>query len=298
MSSTARGRRADLFAEAGPVLCLQATVCSHPWRIGPAWALLAGALASGVPLLSGDLPLRLAGALILADPVWGLLWRMTACAGQQVDPDLDWAGGLPYAQPNAPLARALRRLQGMSSAAAWHELPVALVLMAGLSLLLGPTALAASLAVLAVVFVAWITLERDGQPALPYALLGVGLPWMLGTAVAAGSARSAGLTMPSLVESIALAAAVTILQWGVQRACLIDRSHARCLWLGQGAVLLTLTVLRQPWALAVVAVMFLPPSWWIANGRDSVNGFAASLSRSSLWWLAAMIVAVLALRYT
>jgi hypothetical protein len=280
-------------------------VSSRPWRIGPVWAVLAGALASGAALSAGDLPLRLAGALVLADPVWGLLWRMTASDGQEVDPALNPAAGLPYAQPHAPLARALRRLQRTSSAAAWHELPVALVLIAGLSLLLGASALILSLAALAVVFLAWIAVERDEQPALPYALLSVGLPWVLGAAVAIGPARWTDLTAPVLIENIALAAAVTVLQWGVQRAYLLAEKHtvykhsrSRGLWLGQAALLLILVVLQQPWALAVVALLLLSPGWWIVNRRDDVNGFAASLSRSGLWWWAAVMVAALALRYT
>ncbi len=250
MLDTGRDRRAAAFVETGPLLSLQATFARRAWRIGPAWAVLAGVLASGAPFLAGDAPLRLAGAIALADPAWGLLWRLTACGSDHATQSANEVAGLPFGQPDAPLARVLRRLRHMSSAAAWHELPMALVLAVGLSVLLGPNALALTLAACAVLFVAWLTAERDGQPALAFALLSVGLPWGLGALLAGGWADG-------WERHLALAASFTALQWGVQRACLDDRGRAWGLWLGQAAVLLALVTLQRPWALATIAVPLL-----------------------------------------
>ena len=75
MLDAVRPRRSRLGAGAGPLIGLGRSVSPGVWRIGPAWAVLAGALASGAPLLGNAVPLRLVGAAILADSAWGVLWR-------------------------------------------------------------------------------------------------------------------------------------------------------------------------------------------------------------------------------
>src|SRR5512135_2622598 len=91
-----------LSADAGPLLGLRLSVSRHPWRIGPAWALVAGALAAGVPFADGTSLLRLAGAIVLADAAWGSVWSVMARGGAR-EPDEPW--GLPYVQPAAPAMR-------------------------------------------------------------------------------------------------------------------------------------------------------------------------------------------------
>ena len=287
MLDAGRAWRAMAFDEAGPLLTIQATLARRAWRIGPALAVLAGALASGASLLTGDAPLRLVGAVILADPAWGLLWRLATSGEDHAGASKRTPPGLPFAHPDAPLARALHRMEQMSSAAAWHELPMALALTAGLSVLLGPHALALTVAGLVVLFIAWLAIARGGQPALAYALLSVGLPWTLG-ALLAGGAGGFGL-------QLVLAGAFTLLMWGGQQ---VGRPAGRVwgVWLGQAAVLLALVSLERPWAVAAAAVLCLPPGWWIASGRTGVSGMAARLARSGPWWWAAMVVAAFAAR--
>ncbi len=295
MVNAGRRRPANWLSETGPLIHLSAAFSGRPWRIGPAWAVLAGALAGGAGLTSGDALLRFAGAVVLADSAWGLLWRLTAGGvSGSVERDSP-AAMLPYAQPDAPLARALMRLQRMS-AGAWHELPIALALTGGLSLLMGQAALVLSLAVLVVAFVAWLALERDARPALAFALLSVGLPWNLGVTLAHPQLALTGQAVTQLGPSLALAAAFTILQWGVQRAAYTDCSTGRGIWLGEAAVLVALILLRQPWAAAVTAMLSLLPSWWIISARSDVTSLALRASRSAPWWWAAMLVAAMALR--
>jgi hypothetical protein len=286
---------------------LRISVSRSLWRLGPAWAVLAGALASSISLFNGDTLLRLLGAVVLADAAWGVFWTPLAGAsgGEAAGDRPTWS--LPYAHPAAPIGR-LSRLYGRS----WLGLATGLALTAGLATLLGGTALLLSLAALIVAFWALSLTQFDRRPALPLALLAVGLPWLLGlTLDGVGLAR-----VPK--AGLALAAAFTLLEWGVQRARCPQRSRGRGIWLGQAAVLTVLVGLCLPWAAAVVAALFLIPSWWLLrvgamsppilsralNATRAPDPPAPSnpgepaevLARSAPWWWAALFLAAFALR--
>ena len=62
--------------EAGPLMQLHLAPSRMLWRIGPAWAVVAGAVAAGVALGDAVSLLRLAAAVILADLIWGILRRI------------------------------------------------------------------------------------------------------------------------------------------------------------------------------------------------------------------------------
>ena len=302
-AATGPGERGGLPVGAGPLVGLQVSLSNNLWRIGPAWAVLAGALASGAPLSGGDALLRLAGAIGLADSAWGIMWQLTAgSAHGQAQADGAVLRVLPYAQWHAPAARIASRLQGLAatrttsgaSSAGWHGLAVGLALTLILSLLLGSTALVLSLVTLLVIFVAWMLAQHGVRPALCHALLNVGLPWALGAALAGRG--SAALITKGQITSLVLAAAFVVLQWGVMRAYLSDCSRARGVWLGQGILLAVLGGLQQPWALAVVAGLLLPPAWWLLQARETVAGWPIALTRSAPWWWAALLLSAVALR--
>ena len=63
-------------AETGPLVHLHFAPSRMLWRIGPAWAVVAGAVAAGAPLGNAAGLLRLATAVILADLFWGILRRI------------------------------------------------------------------------------------------------------------------------------------------------------------------------------------------------------------------------------
>lgn len=304
--------------ESGPLIGLRVSASRRLWRLGPGWAVLAGALAGGVPLLGGDTLLRLAGAIVLADPAWGAVWvpvagcgpRWIAALGGQRDPGTAyWA--LPYLQPAAPAAR----LRAMLPEARWHNILVAALLMAGLGALLGLPALLLSLVALAVTFWALFVVQWDVQPALPRALLTVGLPWLLGMTLGQGAQPLVTGNAPALpglsAAGLALGAAFTLLEWGSQRAYSSCDSRARGVWGGELAVVLALVALRLPWTTAVVAVLLLPPAWYcLRAGRlaPALSGDpvlqaalttaqrATILARSGPWWWVAMMLAALSLR--
>ena len=303
--------------ESGPLIGLRISAGRQIWRLGPGWAVLAGALAGGTPLLGGDALLRLAGAIMLVDPAWGAVWVPVAgCAprwmaapdGQRISDRAYWP--LPYLQPTAPAAR----LRAMLPEARWHDILVAALLMAGLGALLGLPALVLSLIALLVTFWALFLVQWDVEPALPRALLAVGLPWLVGMTLGLGAqplVPGQPMAMPDLsVAGLALGAAFTLLEWGNQRACSSCDSRARGVWGGELAVVLALVVLRLPWITSIVAVLLLPPAWYCLRAGRFIPAMAgdeaqtalattqraAMLARSGPWWWIAMMLAALSLR--
>ena len=295
MLDAVRPRRPRLGAGAGPLIGLGISVSPGVWRIGPAWAVLAGALASGAPLLGDAVPLRLVGAAILADSAWGVLWRLTATDDTDRANQLAEDDHLPYFQPHSPAGRALGMLHDIAPGASWRDLTTALVLTGVLSLLLGVPALVLSVVAYAVILWAWALGRAGKQPAVCDALLNVGLPWLLGL-VLARDARLWSGSAPVVLPGVLMGVAFTTLQWGTRRAYLSDGSRMFAVWLGQAAVLLALIGVGQLWVLVLAAALLLPPAMWLWRSRAVATGVERALRQSGPWWLAAMLLSAVALR--
>ena len=94
---------------------------------------MAGAAAASVPLLDGVTPLKLVGAVVLADALWGALWRwMPGAVGQQGRGKGVKASSLPYFQARSPLDQMARFMREISGGLTWREIGAA----GGVSLLL------------------------------------------------------------------------------------------------------------------------------------------------------------------
>jgi hypothetical protein len=295
MLDAVRPRRSRLGAGAGPLIGLRVSVSPGVWRIGPVWAVLAGALASGAPLLGDAIPLRLVGAAILADSVWGVLWRLTAAddterLNQPAENDHP-----PYFQPQSPAGRALGMLHDIAPGASWRESVAALVLTGVLGLLLGASALVLSAVAYVVILWAWALARAGKQPAGCDALLNVGLPWLLGLVLARDAMQRSG-GVPLLLPGVVMGIAFTTLQWGAHRAYLSHGIRVFAVWLGQAAVVVALIGLDQPWALVLVAALLLPPMMWLWRSNAMAMGVEGALWQSGPWWLAAMLLSSVALR--
>ena len=295
MLDAVRPWRPRLGAGAGPLIGLGVSVGPGVWRIGPAWAVLAGALASGAPLLGDAMPLRLVGAAILADSAWGVLWRLTAADDADRSNQRAADDHLPYFQPQSPAGRALGMLHDMAPGASWRELTTALVLSGILGLLLGVPALVLSVVAYAVILWAWALGRAGKEPAVCDALLNVGLPWLLGLLLVRDAVQWQ-VAAPMLLPGLVLGVAFTTLQWGARRAYLSNGSRMVAVWLGQAAVLLALIGVEQPWVLVLVAVLSLPPAMWLWRSRALAMGVERALRQGNPWWLAAMLLSAAALR--
>ncbi len=280
-------------SDAGPLVSLQISLSRTVWRIGPAWSVLGGTLVAGAPILSADALLRFAAAVALADLAWGVLRRAIPAqpvAGLVTGPVIP---SLPYSQADSPLSRLLGNLtsgQGRSldeTRRVLQEFSIGLAFTILLSLLLPQPAFIVSAA--AVMVVSWAWVRRGQQPALGLALLDVGLPWLLGAVLAWGGTLS---IWPVLL----LGAGFTLLQWGDHRWWLTAGKRPGGVWVGMAAVLGALIVLRQPWALVLVAGLFLPAAGYLLRARR--EGFSTGAWRALAlpWWWAALLLAALVAR--
>jgi hypothetical protein len=170
-------------------------------------------------------------------------------------------------------------------------LTVALVLTVFLSVLLGVPALLLSGAVWGTILWAWLLTQAGRQPAACDALLNVGLPWVLGLALAASHAHAV-LPLAGLLPGIAF----TILQWGARRVYLSDGRSAAGVWIGFAAVLGVLIGQQQTVHVAVAAILLLPPAWWLWRASKTGARPDYALGMAGPWWLAAMLLCVFAPR--
>jgi hypothetical protein len=272
-------------AETGPLVHLHFAPSRMLWRIGPAWAVVAGAVAVGAPLGDAVSLLRLATAVILADLVWGILRRIIPDSPDTEGTATLRTPSLPYGRSDAPLARVMQTVASgqHASTAPWLGWLGGLALTVVLSLLLGVPTLLISAAAVGLIFLTRALFRRGCCPSFCLALLDVGLPWVLGAALVwpnvAGEARV------WFVQMGMLAAAFTVLQWGLYRARFSVGRRLVALYFGQVILLGALVLLRQPWAVAVAALLLAPPTWWLARRGEA----EVALARALPWWWASML---------
>jgi hypothetical protein len=278
------------LTEAGPVVQLQISLSRVPLRIAPAWSVLAGAIA--VASMSGGtgLWIRIVAAVILGDLAWGIL-RQYAQAGDVGDRQpVAFALPLPYAQPEAPLSRLLGGLT--SGGATWHGAAAGLFLALGGALLLGWPAVALSFAAILITALAASLARRGDFPASAYACLDVLLPWTLGMVAAGWTARGETRWAP-----LAVAAALTALQWGALRATNRQSGDApTALVFGALAVTASLVAFWMPGAAALAAVLMAPALYWLGQGRRRDASVGSRSGWSGPWLLLTMMVVAVALR--
>ena len=303
------GKLIGFGVDYGPLVDVRLAVSGSIWRIGPAWAVFAGALASGLPLSSADAVFRLVAAILLADSAWGLLWRVATTVERQEGAEASGHRAVPYAWPGSPLSRAAQILRGTQAApgTAFHGLAGGMGLTVALSALLGVGALALSLAAAATALAVFLrsakpsTVGRgqNGRPAFCHALLNLGLPWVLGM-----NLGHSGFGMPLApieLKVMALAGSYFLLQWGILRGHSTGRRGA-ALWGGQVATLVAPVGLKLPIGAAIVAALSAPPVMVQLGSRPrsstedgNARGLAA-ISWGAPWWWASMMVTALAVR--
>lgn len=295
-SAVGSGTEATEAGSAGPIVQLRLSVTRSPWRISPAWSVIAGAIAGGAAYLEGSALLRLFASVLLAEVAWGSLWWAGA-KGVGEGTTQARSTFLPYSTPGAPVSRLSEALTYRSPDGAvrsgWHDLALGLVLTVALSLLLGRIALALSLAALGVSLSAWLLARRGSAAALPLALLGVGLPWLLGAASESRDIADLSRLSPWI---LLLAAVYTVLQWGVLRAEATRDGRVGLLWCGQLLAILASIGAGLPWLTILLAAVMLVPTLRLAGDGRSGVGAVARVRSSAVWWWAAMMISAFAWR--
>jgi hypothetical protein len=271
--------------------------------LGPAWAALCGALASGGLALSTEPLLRLALLVFLVDVVWGGLWSALAATdwATPLRRWRNWRHGppaivLPYTTPEGPAGRLARTLGHLRSWWRQQLQPTLGPTLAGLALLL-PLALVvagvleARLLLVTLVAIALLQLTfawtgGDARPVPgPQALFEVALPWL------AGHALFGLLTFPSAL--LALAYALTYV--GGLRLTQ-DRPGLAHWNLGQVAAVIVLLAWRQPVAAGIAGLLLIgqtiaqPGLFNVETDEVEHAAVARFLRFAQPWLMAAMLV--------
>lgn len=273
--------------------------------LGPIWAVLCGAVASGWLAARWQTLLFLLLAAFVADPLWGALWVLVAEAdwllvldGRRLPVRGERVPVLPYTAPGSPGQRFAFWLGRVH---VWVReefaprlggqvigLTVVLPLLAVLSVVLGRQAVTLSLAALGTALWALLVRTPDRPPSRwLQAVMEMGLPWLLGHGVlTAFTARSALIALCyTIVYGVALGLPLAV----DQRALFLLNG-------GQVATLSLLVLWRQPVAATVGGLLLLTQMAAQTHLDDSATRVEWYLRWTQPLLLAGMLVAALAVR--
>jgi hypothetical protein len=257
-----------------------------PWRPTAGWAVVASLLAAGaLDRVAGfDWP-RLVLVWLLADLLWGSLWRM-AGGREQILPLGKEVGEarlrLPYLQPGSPAAELLDldTANSMPYVVRIAAPTLALALLAAAAL--GRAALVGTALLAAITVFGWIV-RRSLHVSAPslHALAVVALPWWLALAEFGPGAGGAGFATALLVLW-------TVHHWGEARGTVYAGDRVAPLLIGAAELGLAALLIyaKAPIWLAILAVLALP-TWIAVYQRQPLGGQRA-------WWLAAMLISAAA----
>ncbi len=257
---------------------LRVWLSGSPWRLRPAWAVLAGALVAGARPWRQEDAVVLLLIVFLADALWGGVWNFL---GGTVAPVGGGAGEeasypLPYTQPESPAARLFAWLRGPAGHA-WRDGIIALAWAFFLAGLINPGAMALTGAVGGLSALTRGLPECHWLRRLAAGLVTLGLPWALGM----------HLFGPWGSRGLLLAGAFTLLViWSngpVQRAG-VGLAHL--------VIIALLVIWRLPLAAGGTGLLLWPPTLWATKGEPG------SLLRryAGPWWLAALLLAAWSIR--
>ena len=195
----------DIDLAASATVNAQFWLNRFPLRPTAGWAILAALLSAG--FLQRPAPVEwsmLVLLWLLADPLWGGIWRLAGGRTEILplrERDLDTGVWLPYFEQGSPAAMLL----GSDRQGVLHLLfrvgfpTVALALV--IALVLGPTAVWMTLALLAISALGWISRHTVGvAPAMFHSLVTIVLPWFLALALLGITAQDDGwLLLATLV---------------------------------------------------------------------------------------------------
>lgn len=258
-----------------------------PWRPAALWAGMAGLLAAGVPFAVIDWQ-ALVLALLLADPLWGSVWRLAG--GRDVllplaPRVLRQQVRLPYLESGSPAARLFSEDHTDLWPLAFRVGAPAVLLVFVVAAVLGIGALLLTLIVALVTILGWTARHTlAGIPVVLFSVVAIGLPWML-VLREVPPAESAIAWAPQ----IALATLWVVHHWGETRVLADggDLVGLVLLAVAEAALCVFLVVMQAPLWLGLIVLLLLP--MWLAVFRGQGVG------HMSPFWLLAMLLSALAL---
>ena len=196
-----------------------------PWRPAALWAGVAGSMAAGLPFAEVNWQ-TLALALLLADSLWGSVWRLAAgrdallpLAPRVLRQPL-W---LPYLEPSSPAARLFSEDHTGVWPLAFRRGVPAFLLAFVVAAVLGLGALLLTLIAVLITVLAWMMRHtRFGIPVVLFSLMAIGLPWLLVLLTTTLTERTTSSRWPVCGSCTT----------GVKRACLLraQMQWGCCCW--------------------------------------------------------------------
>jgi len=284
--------------------------------VGPGWAAIGGAIASGGFALAPQTLLSLVLVWLLADAVLGVVWDLgvgdTSPGGKgglwralltaRLPDSAPLLRLLPYTQPASPGRRLAERLsrwrrwwQETYSPQAGAEFAV-LVAALGLALLLGVVlgrdALGLTLLTIVLSWLAALAHKSEGATSqgmltLSHALAGFGIPWLLG---------SLALGRPTWAV-VALGSCYAITYFGLVQQAIgeVLRPQAtpsfRLIGASQIAAVFLLAGLRYPLAAGAAAILLLPQWGLYTWAADQPDAPGADLRRIQPFVILSLLIA-------
>lgn len=289
----------------GSMMKLEVRVTGPFAWLGPAWAALCGAVASGRLTPSGESLLFLLIVLFLVDVLWGTLWQVIAegdwfvvsSSNRPLQVHETSSAALPYTAPGSLSHRIfgrLHRTRAWGRVIFWPRLgpallglvvtlPLALVL----ATILGQRVIILTLAASAIMLLALILARRSiTAPLSLRAILEMGLAWL------AGHTAFGPLSWWSfLLATLYVVAYHSYLK-------LPGNSEQRWLTLlevSQAVVVVVLIYLRQPLVAGVVGLLLLPQTF-LYSLLDQSEEKLWLLQRTRPFLMIGMLLAALAVR--
>lgn len=270
--------------------------------LGPAWAVLCGALAAGQWRWDGSKLLALVATLFVAEVLWSS-WRAHLVSESwsslvhehPLPPTSDPVYALPYTTPWSPLGCALRRwgqvrywvrdvlpAQKSGSLLALIVLPPLILL---LSVAISEEMLLLSIVALALVLIEWRIARHGLRYCLPQAAVEIAISWLAGHVV------FAPLDLPSLVLACCFAVAYQG-ALGLQRTGSSDspRAWSLGLFLG-GQVAAAVAILPFSPAAAAGIGLLLAPQLLLLGRRLATGGPIRYLGQAAPFLMLAMALA-------
>lgn len=253
-----------------------------PWRPTAAWSTIVALLAIGSNLSTVDWR-TVVLVLLLADPLWGSIWRLAA--GRDEVLPLHSMGAahkiwLPYLLPGSPAARLFDWNQT-------HALPLlfrvglpSLLLSSAVALVLTPVAVWMTACVLLISILGWI-IRRTIHSSTTFfqSLITITMPWLLTLTI-----FGADISDRQWVLHLILLTLWTLHNWGEGRnlRTVADPLGMLLLAIAEIGIIYLLVFLRAPFWVALLVILWLP-TWLSLYYRRPVQhlGFI---------WLLAMVL--------
>ncbi len=259
-----------------------------PWRPTAAWTVFAALLAMGTSRLT-VLDWRTAVlVLLLADPLWGSIWRLAA--GREETLPLQqgtrahriW---LPYLLPGSPAARLFDANYARALPLLFRVGFPSLLLASAVALALTPIALWMTVAVFLITVLGWITRRAlQSSTTFLHSVVTVSLPWLLVLTLFGTEISQHQWTIHLLLILL-----WTLHNWGEGRNLRIAGDAMGLLLLATAEIGMVslLIFLRAPFWLALLILLWLP-TWLAIYYRRPVQHL-------HFLWLLAMLLSAWAL---